>query len=61
MSGIVVGWKWEWVGGFLILGGFVFFAIVNHRNSLNIVTVPWLALGLLHLACSWFKANAAGG
>ena len=51
IGGIVVGWKWEGIGGLLILGGFAFFAIVNHRLSLNVVTVPWLLAGLLYLGC----------
>jgi hypothetical protein len=57
MVGIVVGWKWEGIGGLLILGGFVFFAIVNHRPSLNIVTVPWLLAGLLYLGCWWMRGK----
>ncbi len=28
--GLVVAWNWEGGGGLLILGGFNFFAIVNH-------------------------------
>ena len=30
LVGLVVAWRWECVGGLLILGGLAFFAIVNH-------------------------------
>ena len=60
MGGTVVGWKWEGIGGLLILGGFVFFAIVKYGDALNIVFGPWLLAGLLYLECWWMKSKAAG-
>ena len=51
MVGLVVAWKWEGIGGVLILGGFAFLSIVNHRISINIVFGPWLLTGLIYLAC----------
>jgi hypothetical protein len=51
--GQVVAWKWVGIGGFLILGGFALFSIVNHGVSLNIVFGPWLVTGLLYLVCWW--------
>ena len=58
--GQIAAWKWEGVGGVLILGGFAFFSIVNHRISLNIVFGPWLLTGLIYLACWWMKRKSAG-
>jgi len=51
MVGLVVAWKWEGIGGVLILGGFAFLSIVNHRISINNVFGPWLLTGLIYLAC----------
>jgi hypothetical protein len=59
--GQVVAWKWEGVGGLLVLGAFVLFAVVNHGVPLNVVFGPWLLTGLLYLACGWMKSKAAGG
>ncbi len=56
MVGLVLAWKWEGIGGLLILGGLAFFAIVNHGVPLNIIFVPWLLTGLLYLGCGWMKA-----
>ena len=58
--GLAVAWKWEGVGGILILGGWAFFAIVNHGLKLNVVFVPMLAVGLLYLGCGWWKARQRG-
>jgi hypothetical protein len=51
--GLVVAWKWERIGGVLILGGLAFFAIVNHGIQLNLVFGPMLAVGLIYLGCGW--------
>ncbi len=58
--GQIVAWKWERIGGLLVLGAFVLFAVVNHRVPLNIVFVPWLLTGLLYLACGWRRARTTG-
>jgi len=57
--GQIAAWKWEGIGGLLILSGFAFFAIVNHRISINIVFGPWLLTGLLYLGCGWMKRKVA--
>jgi hypothetical protein len=33
--GLIVAWKWESIGGILILGGFGLFAVVNHGIRFN--------------------------
>jgi hypothetical protein len=53
LIGQVVAWKREGIGGFLILGGFALFAIVNHPFRLNIVFGSWLVTGLLYSVCWW--------
>ena len=57
--GLIVAWKWERIGGPLILGGFAFFAIVNHGVRLNLVFGPMFVVGLIYLACGWMKRNVA--
>jgi len=57
--GQIAAWKWEGIGGVLILGGFAFFCIVNHGIPLNIVFGPWLLTGLIYLGCWCMKRSAA--
>lgn len=51
LIGQVVAWKWEGIGGILILGGFAVFATPPFR--FNIVFGSWLVTGLLYLVCWW--------
>ena len=44
--GLIVAWKWERIGGLLILGGLAIFAVVNHGVRLNLVFGPMVAVGL---------------
>ena len=60
MVGLVVAWQWERIGGILILGGLVFFAIVNHGVRLNLVFGPMLAVGLIYLGCGWWRGRQHG-
>ncbi|MGA2258600.1 MAG: hypothetical protein ABSG53_28375 [Thermoguttaceae bacterium] len=57
--GLVFAFRWEGIGGLLILGGFACFSMVNHRISMNIVFGPWLLTGLIYLACGWMKSKVA--
>ena len=57
--GLVAAWKWEGIGGLLILGGWVLFAVVNHGIRLNLVFGPMFLVGLLYLGCWWMKRNVA--
>jgi len=56
--GLLVGWKWEGIGGLLIFGGFAWFAARNYPFRLNALMVAWLGVGLLYLIC-WWKRNKA--
>ena len=58
--GQIAAFKWEGIGGLLILSGFVFFSVVNHRISINIVFGPWLLTGMIFLGCWWMKRKSAG-
>ena len=60
MIGLAVAWKWEGIGGLMILGGTGFFAIINHGVKLNLVFGPLLAVGLMYLVCWWRKARPVG-
>ena len=51
--GLLAGWKWEGIGGLLIVGGFAVFAVVNHPFRVNAVMVMWVVIGLMYLACWW--------
>jgi len=59
MVGLIIAWKWEGVGGLLILGGFGFFAAVNHGIRLNVVFGPMVVTGLLFLLCWWRTRKAS--
>lgn len=60
LFGLILAWKWEGVGGLLILGGLVLFATANEPFLLNIVFTPWLVTGLLYLVC-WVGKRRVGG
>jgi hypothetical protein len=53
LLGLGVAWKWEGVGGALVLGGFACFALVNHGIKMNAATTPLLISGLFYLLCWW--------
>ena len=55
LIGLVLGWKREGFGSFLILGGLVLFTIIDRGILLNIVITPWLTTGLLYLMCWWMQ------
>ncbi len=51
--GLLVGWKWEGIGGLLTLGGFTASFAINRGGSPTVVDVAWLVTGLLYLVCWW--------
>lgn len=48
--GLVLTWKWEGLGGLLVLGGLVLFAMAD-TFLLPIVVAPWVVLGAAYLVC----------
>lgn len=60
LFGLVLAWKWEGVGGLLILGGLALFATANEPSLLTIVVAPWLVTGLLYLVCGAGRRRVGG-
>lgn len=56
LFGLILAWRWEGVGGLLILGGLILFAAAGEAFLLNIVFMPWLVTGLAYLVC-WVVAT----
>ena len=64
LVGQILAWKWEGIGGVLILGALALFVTVNpgvHINSSLLVVGAWVATGLLYSACWWKEPKATGG
>ncbi len=55
--GLVIGPKWEIVGGLLTLGGWAFLRVVT--GDFPPAPYSWLilAVGLLYLGCGWWKGR----
>ena len=51
LFGTILAWKWEGVGGLLILGGLAVFVSADEVYLLEIVLVPWVVTGVLYLVC----------
>jgi len=54
VAGMLVAWKWETVGGLLVLGGWTFF-VVYGRQTFGLIFCWPLVTGLLFLACAWLR------
>jgi hypothetical protein len=57
--GLLVGWKWEGIGGLLTLGSLTASFLMNHGDWPNDVDVAWLVTGLLYLLCWWRERRFA--
>lgn len=55
--GLVAAWKWERIGGLLILCGPPFFAVVNHGIRIKLVFGPMFLVGLLFLGYGWRRGR----
>jgi hypothetical protein len=53
--GFVVAFKWQGIGGLLILGGLAFFAVVNDGIRFSLVFGPMIVVGLIYLVCGWTR------
>ncbi len=60
LFGLVLAWKWEGVGGLLMLGALALFATADEAFLLNIVFTPWLVTALSYLVC-WVGRRWGGG
>jgi len=65
LTGLIAAWKWEGIGGSLIIIGFLMFFILNSvtSNSLNLGMFFLLfpLTGLLYLFCCWRERRAVSG
>ena len=59
--GLLVGWKWEGIGGLLTLGGVAFLEIVDYRFWPQVHDVACLLAGLLYLVCWWRTSRGSIG
>ena len=53
--GLILGWRWERVGGLLIVGGWFVFLIVNHGIRPNVVVVLVPLVGVLLFLAGWLR------
>lgn len=58
VAGLLVAWRWEGIGGSLILGGLAFFVSVNHGIRPNAVFGTFFLVGVLYLLCWWKTPRA---
>ncbi|WP_425436089.1 DUF7670 domain-containing protein [Labilibaculum manganireducens] len=51
LMGLIVVWKFEFIGSLLLIWGYIFFAIANYSFWNGPVFPTFFFLGLLHLLC----------
>ena len=56
LMGLIVVWKYEFIGGLLLISGYICFAIANYSFWNGPIFPTFLLLGLLHLLC-WFLST----
>ncbi|WP_372751074.1 hypothetical protein [Labilibaculum sp.] len=62
LLGLIVVWRFEFIGSFFLIIGYIFFAISNYSFWNGPVFPTFLFLGILHLLCwslSVFAQNTA--
>ncbi len=60
LAGLVSAWRWEAVGGILILVGYAFFALVNHQVIISWAFSLFPVAGILFLL-SWVLSSRRRG
>jgi len=53
LIGLIVVWKYEFIGCVLLIGGYIFFSIVNYSFWIGPIFPIFMLIGILHLFC-WF-------
>ena len=56
-TGVIVGWKWEGVGGLLAISGVIIFHVIGSRLWINWVFGLFALVGILFLLCWWLKSS----
>ncbi|NOU58256.1 DUF7670 domain-containing protein [Marinifilum caeruleilacunae] len=54
LIGLIVVWKFEFIGSLFLLGGYIFFSIVNYSFWIGPVFPIFSLIGILHIFC-WFS------
>jgi hypothetical protein len=57
LVGLVFAFRWEGIGGTLIMVGLACFAVVNHGVQINLVFGPMFVVGLMNLGCGWRRGK----
>ena len=56
LVGLVVVWRWEFIGSLLLIGSFISFSIINHSFWIGPIFPTFLLVGIIHLGC-WLSSN----
>jgi len=56
LIGLVVVWRFEFIGSILLIGSYIFFSIVNYSFWIGPIFPTFLLIGLLHLIC-WIAST----
>ena len=51
LTGLIVVWKFEFIGSLFLIWGYIFFAIANYSFWNGPIFPSFLFLGVLHLIC----------
>ena len=51
LAGLIVVWKFEFIGSIILIGSYIFFSIVNFSFWIGPVFPNFLLIGILHLFC----------
>ncbi|MGQ1911409.1 DUF7670 domain-containing protein [Marinifilum sp. RC60d5] len=56
LIGLIIVWKFEFIGSIILIGSYVFFSIVNFSFWIGPVFPNFLLIGILHLFC-WITST----
>jgi hypothetical protein len=59
LTGLLAAWKWEGVGGFLVVAGWILVVIVNRGFRPNGIFEAFLIVGILHVLCWWKSRDSS--
>lgn len=51
LIGLIITWRWEFIGSMLLIGGFISFSIINNAFWIGPLFPAFFLVGLLHLIC----------
>ncbi|WP_438830175.1 DUF7670 domain-containing protein [Ancylomarina longa] len=56
LLGLIVVWKFEFIGSIVLIGSYIFFSIVNYSFWIGPIFPTFLLIGLLHFIC-WLSST----